>query len=359
MLISVIVPVYKVEKYLPACVESILAQTHKDLEIILVDDGSPDGCLDICMEFAEMDPRVQVVSQENAGVTAARMNGFLHSHGEFIMFVDGDDYIAPDMVELMVKAQQEYQVDIVSCQYYDVEYGQAVPAVVRPKPGYYDRDRLVELLKKNFLYDKCTEIAGMSGYLWTRLFKKTLVQLSLEAGQGLVHSEDQIGLFQALYNADSMYVMEEPLYYYVVRQGQATRSYNAAYWKNFKLFFARMQEIDRENYLKDQLPDRVAMILRSLIKMEFDNDKLSIFQRYRSLKKNFSNELWVLCKDADTSAMGKKMKLQYYLSTHKAFMLYGAFIYLNNIRRAGMEVRDKLIDIIKNRCFDGGGKAEP
>ena len=178
----------------------------------------------------------------------------------------------------------------------------------------------------------------------------------MEAGQGLVHSEDQIGLFQALYNADSMYVMAEPLYYYVVRQGQATRSYNAAYWKNFELFFARMQEIDRENYLKEQLPDRVAMILRSLIKMEFDNDKLSILQRYRSLKKNFSNELWALCKDADTSAMGKKIKLQYYLSMHKDFMLYGAFIYLNNIRRAGMEVRDKLIDIIKNKCSDGGVK---
>ena len=334
LLVSVIVPVYKVQEYLPKCLESLVLQTYKNIEIILVDDGSPDNSLAICRQYAIKDPRVKIVVQANAGVTAARLNGFLHSCGDFIMFVDSDDYVSPNIVELMLQVQQKYQVDMVSCQYYDVKKERAVPALVRPSPGYYNKERIRQLLATNFLYDKCTEMAGMSGYLWTKLFKKRFVQAALRVGRGLIHSEDQLGLFKVLYTINSMYIMREPLYYYVVRQGQATSSYNVAYWKNFELFFTRLQEIDQENYLKKQLPDRVVMTLKSLIKMEFTNEKLSFFQQYHSVKRNFSEELRSLGKSADLYAMGRKARLQYYLAIHRRFLLYGAFIYLNRFLKS-------------------------
>ncbi len=115
MLISVIVPVYKVEKYLPACVESILAQTHKDLEIILVDDGSPDGCGAMCDEYARKDSRVRVIHKENGGLSDARNAGLAVCRGDYIGFVDSDDYIAPDMYETLAAFAEREDLDVAMC----------------------------------------------------------------------------------------------------------------------------------------------------------------------------------------------------------------------------------------------------
>jgi len=111
--ISIIVPVYKVEKYLKRCVDSILAQTFTDFECILVNDGSPDNCPAICDEYADRDNRVIVIHQENKGTAMARDAGLKKAQGEFIHFVDGDDWIEPKAVELLYKKQQETEADIV------------------------------------------------------------------------------------------------------------------------------------------------------------------------------------------------------------------------------------------------------
>ena len=101
-LISVVVPVYKVEKYLDECVQSIVNQTHRNLEIILVDDGSPDRCPQLCDEWAEKDSRIRVIHQKNGGLSAARNAGLDVAKGDYIGFVDSDDYIAPDMYEQLL-----------------------------------------------------------------------------------------------------------------------------------------------------------------------------------------------------------------------------------------------------------------
>lgn len=103
-LVSVIVPVYRVEKYLRICVDSILAQTYSDLEVILVDDGSPDGCPAICDEYAQQDARVRVIHQKNAGLSAARNAGLDLCQGEYITFIDSDDFVHPRFVELLLNA---------------------------------------------------------------------------------------------------------------------------------------------------------------------------------------------------------------------------------------------------------------
>jgi len=112
-IISIIVPVYKVEKYLPRCLESILAQTFADFECILVDDDSPDNCPAICDEYASRDNRIVVIHRENKGVAVARDTGLKKAQGEFIYFVDSDDWIEPEALELLYKKQQETDADIV------------------------------------------------------------------------------------------------------------------------------------------------------------------------------------------------------------------------------------------------------
>lgn len=119
--ISVIVPVYRVEKYLPACIDSILNQTFTDFELILVDDGSPDRCPEICDETAKRDARVRVIHQANAGLSAARNAGIEIAHGEWLGFVDSDDYIAPQFYEKLYQTAQRTDADCVMCSVQNVD----------------------------------------------------------------------------------------------------------------------------------------------------------------------------------------------------------------------------------------------
>ena len=114
-MISVIIPIYNSEKYLSKCISSVLEQTYKDLELILVDDGSTDNSLNICNDFAERDSRIVVVHQKNAGVSAARNNGLKNAKGDFITFVDSDDYVENDWLELLFKAITEKNAEVAVC----------------------------------------------------------------------------------------------------------------------------------------------------------------------------------------------------------------------------------------------------
>ena len=114
-MVSIIVPIYNVEQYISKCIESILAQTYRDFELILVDDGSPDNCGKICDEYAKQDSRVHVIHQENKGVSAARNAGISLAKGEYIMLVDSDDFITENMLEKMHDCIAESGSDIVIC----------------------------------------------------------------------------------------------------------------------------------------------------------------------------------------------------------------------------------------------------
>ena len=122
--ISVVVPIYKVEKYIHKCIQSILAQTYKNLEIILVDDGSPDRCGAICDSYAKEDPRIKVIHKQNGGLSDARNAGIDAAEGGFIGFVDSDDYIAPQMYEQLIKQLVKYNADIAVCKSISVKENQ-------------------------------------------------------------------------------------------------------------------------------------------------------------------------------------------------------------------------------------------
>ena len=114
-LLSVIVPVYKVEAYLRRCIDSIRNQTYKPLQIILVDDGSPDGCGKICDDYTRLDDRIIAVHQENEGLSGARNNGLLFAKGEYIAFVDSDDWLHPEMYERLITLIEEHDLDMARC----------------------------------------------------------------------------------------------------------------------------------------------------------------------------------------------------------------------------------------------------
>lgn len=130
MLVSVVIPVYKVERYLPNCIESILRQTFKDFELILVDDGSPDNCGEICEEYAQKDSRIKVVHQPNGGLSAARNTGIDIAKGDYLTFVDSDDFVFPHYLEILVKMCRENDADMAVCSMVRCSSGDSMDDVV-------------------------------------------------------------------------------------------------------------------------------------------------------------------------------------------------------------------------------------
>lgn len=336
-LISIIVPVHNVEQYLPACIDSIVNQTYRNIEIILVDDGSTDNSGKICDEYAAKDNRILVIHKNNAGVSLARIDGFDACHGVLVMFVDSDDYVSYDIVEKMYNDLMKFDVDMVSCQVYEVVDGAINETIVRPRVGFYDKEDIIGLLQTRFLYDREIKMAGITGYLWSRLIKSTYIRECLQCGLGMIHSEDQVGVMNLLYNIKSMYVQKEYLYYYVQHDNQTTKSHNSFFWNNFEIYFKRIVQMDEKNYLKEQLQLRALMMLKMLIKMELSNNQHNVFYRVMNIRNQFSNIMFSMINDIKTDTFSTKEKLQYFLIKHRMFFCYSLFMYINYIRKRFVE----------------------
>ena len=201
--VTVIVPVYNAEASLRKCLSSICGQTHGDLEILLIDDGSTDSSLSICREYADKDPRVQVFHKDNGGVSSARNLGLKHISGEFVSFVDADDWLEPDMIERM--ADCPGSADMVICEaYYHMRDGSVQMRLTGPKEGPVDHYRVLEeyFLRGNF---------GRG--LWNKLFRYTLIE-GFSFDEKLKYYEDSLFVTRALLKAESVYYCPMPLYNY-------------------------------------------------------------------------------------------------------------------------------------------------
>ena len=241
--VSIIVPVYNTEKYLRTCLDSIVAQTFTDFEAVLVDDGSTDQSGTLCDEYAAKDSRFIVVHKQNEGVAKARISAFEHCKGEYVTFIDSDDFVNPHYLDRMMNVLREYHVDMVSCQYCTYHEGISQPTK-RSVSGYLDSDKIRIMLHSNFLYDKATNSSGIPIVLWTKLIHKKYVLDALQVGVGLKWSEDQVALFHILLHINSLYVLDDCLYYYVMRPGQATNKYCTEMLRNQLEAYRKYQQID-------------------------------------------------------------------------------------------------------------------
>ena len=165
--VSIIVPVYNTEKYLHACLDSIMAQTFTDFEAILIDDGSTDGSGRICDEYAAKDSRFVVVHKQNEGVAKARITAFEHSKGELITFIDADDYVSPEYLGKLSKPAIEEGADMVSCDYYSVIDGTIGESKAK-MTGIFNQVQIKELIANRFFYDSTINDYGMTIFLCTK-----------------------------------------------------------------------------------------------------------------------------------------------------------------------------------------------
>lgn len=207
-LISIIIPVYKVEKYLEKCIQSVINQTYENLQIILVDDGSPDNCGKICDEYAKKDHRIEVIHKSNGGLSDARNKGLEIAKGEYIGFVDSDDYIEADMYEVLYNLLKQYNADVSICNFYTVS--QEKIAIKNADNGIKEYTR-IEILKEILLDN------NIQSYAWNKLYKKDLFdEIKYPVGKKY---EDIGTTFYLLEKCNKVVVTGKPEYYYINRQG--------------------------------------------------------------------------------------------------------------------------------------------
>lgn len=272
-LISIIIPVYKVERFLPKCLDSIIIQTYFNLDIILIDDGSPDNCGKICDEYAFRDKRITVIHKKNEGVVQARITGFGVCKGEYILFVDADDYISKDAIEILVKNALQYNADLVVASHY-IENSNNVEIDKRTiHQGLYNKEEITDLLKNKFLFDGTLGRSGFPLYLWGKLFKKDSLLGKLEKGKGISFAEDIITVFATIKEIKSMVVVKEPIYYYVSHEDQITKKKPEYLWPEFLKAWKKLKELDKSDLLKNQLPERIISgISSTLISISLRNN---------------------------------------------------------------------------------------
>ena len=215
-MISVIVPVYGVEKYLPKCIESLVKQTFKDIEVILVDDGSLDSCGKICDMYAEKYEQLVVIHQVNQGVSVARNAGLKIAKGEYIGFVDPDDWVAPEMYESMYGVMEETDADLVICgyDYYDEQ------EQVDENRRYIIKENEI-ITQKEVMYRFSDMPPSIRHGVCNKIFKKNLLH-EQKFKEGLHSSEDVLFLNEYVQKIKNAVIVHQPYYKNLVRQGSAT-----------------------------------------------------------------------------------------------------------------------------------------
>ena len=240
-IISVIIPVYNVEKYLSECLDSVINQTYKNLQIIIVDDGSTDFSGKICDVYAEKDNRITVVHQKNAGAGAAKNTGLELIDGDYFSIIDSDDYIELDMYEKMVNSLEKYNADIVQCLFRNVFVNDSFDRKYKIK-GNYPKVLTSKSFLKEYLYDWKYAI------FWNKLFKSSLLkEIRFPVGRKI---DDEFFTYKLVCSAKKVVNIDDILYNYRMRKTSVMNENDSD-----RLIYDRIDcFIERYNYISNVYP---------------------------------------------------------------------------------------------------------
>lgn len=242
MMISIVIPVYNVEKYLRRCVDSVLSQTYKDIEIILIDDGSKDKSGKICDEYEKKDSRVRAIHKENGGLSSARNRGIEEAQGEYIGFVDSDDYIDNDMYEVLYDELQKENADIAMCGLYDCYEGEKFTSNTVRERVVLNSEEAIKMVMEA----KKTSVTAVNKLYRKEIFRELRYPINKL-------SEDAFVIVDVLMKAKTIVFISDQKYYYVHRKNSITTSGFKEKDLNVLEAYSRNKEIIEEYYpaLKD------------------------------------------------------------------------------------------------------------
>lgn len=284
-LISIIVPVYKVEQYLPKCVDSILAQTYTNFELLLVDDGSPDNCGKICDEYAEKDTRIRVIHKKNGGPSSARNQGIDCAIGEYVVFVDSDDTIMETYLENLYTRIAETKTDIcfegITGKCRDID----------PKGVLLFGENLTQE-KEQFLLQFIKLCSGITGHVYRKIYRREIIG-DIRFREDLFWGEDLTWVASVAFHAKSFSWVDGNLYCYRENAQSITNTYKKNMLRNQLGFYHAIQEIYAsvdENIKTKALRELFAIMVHQLFREEWLYRKENA-ARYRGNLKNIRSSV--------------------------------------------------------------------
>lgn len=279
--ISVIVPVYNVEKYLSRCIDSLIRQSYSNIEILLVDDGSKDESLSICKEYEAKDSRIHVFHKENEGLGLTRNYGVEQATGEYITFVDSDDYLTLDAIDSMVKKAVETDADVVIASHYYKNKKQEIELSER----LYCGTEIKEILMVHMMGNNGNQLDALSYTAWGKLYKKEIFtknRLLFPSERKLIW-EDLAFSVEAYPLCEKVYILHKPVYYYCFNEGSLTHTYNPNKINLVMILYRymkkRIQELNLSADAKFRLDTNFIGHIRTCIKLEVFYVKQNGFEK--------------------------------------------------------------------------------
>lgn len=303
-LVSIIVPVYNAEKYLDKCISSILEQTYHNIELILVNDGSTDKSEQICIEYTKNDNRIIYLKQSNAGPSASRNNGISRSKGDYIQFLDADDYLDKNSVDILVEAIKD--VDYVIAGYFNIRENK------QEKPKKLVASTLIgSYLKEDLLSHWGELVEGeVFHYTWNKLYKSEFIKNNIQFNEKIKISEDMLFNLDYLSNIKTLKIIDKPIYYHVLyNQESLTKSYHNGLFEMRKITHQYMEAFLKSNsvyqgnncrVVKELYAKRIKTIFIHLCSQKTrmkNSEKLKIINQIvnddsvRSITKSFDSRL--------------------------------------------------------------------
>lgn len=286
--VSVVVPIYKVEKYIHRCIDSIINQTYSNLEIILVDDGSPDNCGEIIEEYANSDSRIIIIHKKNGGLSDARNNGMEYVTGEFTLFVDSDDWLDTKMIEDMVNNSLKYNADIVQTAFY-----YAYDDYLLFDNRYFSKDAPPIILNNISLMSELIINERVKNFAWGKLYKTSIIKdIPFEKR---VLFEDVFWAHKVMHRVNSYILLNKPVYYYYQRSDSIVATYSTRSLDIIKGLKERHNFI--EEFYEDLTDESYKVILKTclihynLLLVNWKKDKGGLLRKEIQLyiKINYSN----------------------------------------------------------------------
>lgn len=305
-MISVIVPIYKVEKYLRQCVESLIAQPLSDFEIILVDDGSPDGCPSICDEYVAKDGRIKVVHKSNGGLVSARKAGLQTATGDYIGFVDGDDWVEPFMFEKMQNVADEYHPDMVLSEFFCDFDDRVQNSIQNFDEGFYSKEKLMSDIYPQMLFNGTYYNFGVSPSCWSKIYKRELLEKNLSLVDDRTKmGEDAAFTYPCLMDAQNVFCIKSPMYHYRITNQSMSKAYDERLHEIITLSYERIKEKNKgcDFDVSSQLDYYLLYMINFLVRNEAKQDN-------RKQRKEKDKVIRGLIENPDVVAAAKKVSLQ-------------------------------------------------
>jgi glycosyltransferase involved in cell wall biosynthesis len=341
--ISVIVPVYNADLYIKLCVSSILSQTIKDIQVILVDDGSTDRSGMLCDEFAASDSRVKVIHKMNEGAASARNAGIEVALGEYIGFVDADDWIEQDMYEVMLSNAKEYNSDAVFCDY--IAESSTKIQTVNVNSGrqhIYDKQEIKEIFLPYFFGYKYNELsnyknyctfADYNSYIWLCIYKRDIIKKAAITfpSERIYFNEDNLFNLSFIYNSKVITHVEKYFYHYRTNESSFTKTFNHKYFENKLNKYDYLQNFiinnNLENSYCERLDIKICIETINLINYYINSKALSFKDKYKNIRLIINTPLISKAlNNFDIKQLSlSQMKMFLYFAKKKAYLILMLF----------------------------------